>query len=67
MVDAVVEVHDLLQAGLRRLRLGVDPVVAFVKSEMWQRMVKLKWSGKNVVERVRCIIKSKCDKENGKS
>jgi hypothetical protein len=33
MVDAVVEVHDLLQAGLRRLRLGVDPVVAFVKSE----------------------------------
>jgi hypothetical protein len=33
MIDAVVEVHDLLQAGLRRLRLGVDPVVAFVKSE----------------------------------
>ena len=32
MVDAVVEVDGLFHASLGRLRLGVDPIVAFVQS-----------------------------------
>ena len=39
MVDAVVEVDHLLQAGLGGLGLGVDPIVAFFESEILERVM----------------------------
>ena len=43
VVDAVVEVDHLLEAGLGGLGLGVDPIVAFFESEIIKRVMLSFW------------------------